>query len=283
MIAFVEQFVKSVFDHLNHFQPTQVVSAITGQIVGRHSAGTCPDCGKRFHPVDAPAGSILPCQERGSRHLMSGHFGMERPIDILLQTDHNPGVRSKRSRVGAIVATVNLLIGRYFHRTTGKEPGRAPLTKPAVSHRNRNHRKNTARVLTRCALSRRQQMAVCGFRADSPTASRPSLFVILTGNPRTAADKSGTRRISDMSLSISTTPPTQLANAPTPSPPTAKLAAKTQISQPQVLPDTVTLSLSAQAIQLNQRGQQPPQIAFDLGIPISTVESYLGIAASGGV
>ena len=79
-----------------------------------------------------------------------------------------------------------------------------------------------------------------------------------------------------MSLSISAAAPTQAANAQALAPAPTK-----QTSQPQPSVDTVKLSLSAQAIQLNQKGQQAPQIAFDLGIPISTVESYLGIAASG--
>ncbi len=79
-----------------------------------------------------------------------------------------------------------------------------------------------------------------------------------------------------MSLSIAATAPSQAAVAPALAP-----AATKPTSQPQLSVDTVTLSLSAQAIQLNLQGQQAPQIAFDLGIPISTVESYLGIAAPG--
>ena len=81
-----------------------------------------------------------------------------------------------------------------------------------------------------------------------------------------------------MSLSISATAPTQPVNVPAPTP----VATKPAVVQPQVSADTVILSLSAQAIQLNQQGQQPPQIAFDLGIPLSTVDSYLGISASNG-
>jgi hypothetical protein len=80
-----------------------------------------------------------------------------------------------------------------------------------------------------------------------------------------------------MSLSVSATAPTQPANAPAPAP-----AATKQTSQPQVSVDTVTLSLSAQVIQLSQQGHQPPQIALDLGIPVSTVDSDLGITASSG-
>jgi hypothetical protein len=75
-----------------------------------------------------------------------------------------------------------------------------------------------------------------------------------------------------MSLSISATAPTQAASATAPAP-----AATKQQSQPQVSTDTVTLSLSAQVIQLNQQGQQPPQIALILGIPVSAVNSDLGI------
>jgi hypothetical protein len=80
-----------------------------------------------------------------------------------------------------------------------------------------------------------------------------------------------------MSLSISATAPTQATTAPV-----IAAAATQQTSQPQAQADTVILSLSAQAIQLNQQGQQAPQIALDLGIPVSKVESYLGIAAAAG-
>jgi hypothetical protein len=79
-----------------------------------------------------------------------------------------------------------------------------------------------------------------------------------------------------MSLSISATAPTQAASAPAPAPTT------TQPSQTQLSADTVTLSLSAQVIQLNQQGKQPAQIALDLGIPLSTVNSDLGLAAAAG-
>jgi DNA-binding NarL/FixJ family response regulator len=80
-----------------------------------------------------------------------------------------------------------------------------------------------------------------------------------------------------MSLSISATLPTQPAIAPS-LPPTATK----QTLQPQQSADTVTLSQSGQVLQLNQQGQQPPQIALTLGIPLSTVDSYLGITASTG-
>ena len=39
-------------------------------------------------------------------------------IDILLLSDHNPGIRNERSEVGVIVTTVNLRIGRCSNRTT---------------------------------------------------------------------------------------------------------------------------------------------------------------------
>jgi hypothetical protein len=79
-----------------------------------------------------------------------------------------------------------------------------------------------------------------------------------------------------MSLSISATAPTQPSTAPV----SAPAATKQTTQQPSA--DTVTLSLSAQAIQLNLQGQQPLQIALDLGIPIAKVDSYLGIAAAAG-
>jgi hypothetical protein len=81
-----------------------------------------------------------------------------------------------------------------------------------------------------------------------------------------------------MSLSISAAPSTQPASTPAPAPaPTQQ-----QPTQPQISADTVTLSQSAQVIQLNQQGQLPQQIASSLGIPLSTVDSDLGIAASTG-
>jgi hypothetical protein len=75
-----------------------------------------------------------------------------------------------------------------------------------------------------------------------------------------------------MSLSISATAPTPPASAPAPAQAPTK-----QPPQPQLSPDAVTLSVSAQVIQLNQQGQQPQQIALLLGIPVSTVNSDLGI------
>jgi DNA-binding NarL/FixJ family response regulator len=64
----------------------------------------------------------------------------------------------------------------------------------------------------------------------------------------------------------------QSAHAPTPP---AKKAAQAESSA-----DTVTLSQSAQIIQLSQQGQSPSQIAGELGIPISTVNSDLDGAAA---
>jgi hypothetical protein len=78
-----------------------------------------------------------------------------------------------------------------------------------------------------------------------------------------------------MSLSISPAASTQPASTPAPAP-----APTTQPVQPQITTDTVTLSQSAQVIQLNQQGQLPQEIASSLGISLSTVDSDLGIAAS---
>ncbi len=80
-----------------------------------------------------------------------------------------------------------------------------------------------------------------------------------------------------MSLSISAAASTQPASTPAPAP-----APTMQPAQPQVSVDTVTLSQSAQVLQLNQQGQLPQQIASSLGIPLSTVDSDLGIASSTG-
>ena len=35
-------------------------------------------------------------------------------------------------------------------------------------------------------------------------------------------------------------------------------------------------------MEIRQQGQQPAQIAFDLGIPVTTVNAYLGIGAAAG-
>jgi hypothetical protein len=76
-----------------------------------------------------------------------------------------------------------------------------------------------------------------------------------------------------MPLSISGTLSAQSTDAPA-------QAATQQALQPQPSPDTVTLSQSAQVSQLHQQGQSPLQIAENLGIPVSTVDSDLGIVAA---
>jgi hypothetical protein len=78
-----------------------------------------------------------------------------------------------------------------------------------------------------------------------------------------------------MMPSISGIVSAQLADTPARAP----LATK-QTPQPEPSADTVTLSQSAQVIQLNQQGQSPSQVAEDLGIPVSTVDSDLGIVAT---
>jgi DNA-directed RNA polymerase specialized sigma24 family protein len=77
-----------------------------------------------------------------------------------------------------------------------------------------------------------------------------------------------------MVLSISGTVSAQPAYAPSPAPAATQQAPKPQAS------DTVTLSLSAQVSQLRIQGQGPSQIAEALGIPVSTVNSDLGIVAT---
>jgi hypothetical protein len=76
-----------------------------------------------------------------------------------------------------------------------------------------------------------------------------------------------------MVLSISDTVSAQPAYTPAP-PAVTQQAPKPQPS------DTVTLSLSAQVSQLRIQGQGPSQIAEVLGIPVSTVNSDLGIVAT---
>ncbi len=44
--------------------------------------------------------------------------------------------------------------------------------------------------------------------------------------------------------------------------------------------DTVTLSQSQQVTQLYQQGQQVPQIASTLSLPVELVNSYLGITSA---
>lgn len=78
-----------------------------------------------------------------------------------------------------------------------------------------------------------------------------------------------------MSLSVSGIAAAQPADIPARAPVATK-----QSPQPQPSADTVTLSQSTQVIQLNQQGQSPSQIAEDLGIPVSTVNSDLGISAT---
>ena len=82
-----------------------------------------------------------------------------------------------------------------------------------------------------------------------------------------------------MVLSISGTVSAQPAYTPSPAPAPAPAAAQ-QAPQPQSSADSVTLSLSAQVSQLRIQGQGPSQIAEVLGIPISTVDSDLGIVAA---
>ena len=60
----------------------------------------------------------------------------------------------------------------------------------------------------------------------------------------------------------------------------ASVPAANQAPQPESSGDTVTLSQSAQVIQLSQQGQSPSQIAAELGIPVSTVNSDLGVTAA---
>ena len=79
-----------------------------------------------------------------------------------------------------------------------------------------------------------------------------------------------------MVLSIFDTVSAQPAYTPSPGP---APAATQQAPKPQPS-DTVTLSLSAQVSQLRIQGQGPSQIAQLLGIPVSTVNSDLGIVAT---
>jgi hypothetical protein len=78
-----------------------------------------------------------------------------------------------------------------------------------------------------------------------------------------------------MSLSISGTVPVQLADTPAPAQAPVK-----QATQPEQSLDTVLLSQSAQINQLYLEGQSPQQIAENLGLPQSFVNSDLGIAAT---
>jgi DNA-binding NarL/FixJ family response regulator len=78
-----------------------------------------------------------------------------------------------------------------------------------------------------------------------------------------------------MTLSISGTLSAQSTDTPAPA-----QAATPQAPQPQPSSDTVTLSQSAQVSQLHDQGQSPLQIAENLGITVSTVDSDLGIVAT---
>ena len=55
----------------------------------------------------------------------------------------------------------------------------------------------------------------------------------------------------------------------------------TQAPQPQPSGDTVAISEAAQVSQLITQGLSPSEIADTLGIPVSNVNSDLGIAAAG--
>ena len=102
-----------------------------------------------------------------------------------------------------------------------------------------------------------------------------------------------------MSLSISGPASVQPADRPAPAAPAPKQAAQTQQSaqtQPSARPkpsappqasgqsqqstDTVSLSQTAQVLQLSEQGQSPSQIAAELGIPVSTVNSDLETAVA---
>jgi DNA-directed RNA polymerase specialized sigma24 family protein len=77
-----------------------------------------------------------------------------------------------------------------------------------------------------------------------------------------------------MTPSIPGTLPAQPADTTAPAPAVKQQAPQTQPS------DTVTLSQSAQVSQLHEQGQNPSEIAENLGIPVSTVDSDLGIVAA---
>ena len=57
-------------------------------------------------------------------------------------------------------------------------------------------------------------------------------------------------------------------------------AATKQATPPEPTGDTIALSESAQVNQLNEQGQSAKEISQALGIPISTVNSDLGIIAA---
>ena len=66
---------------------------------------------------------------------------------------------------------------------------------------------------------------------------------------------------------------TAIASAPAP-------AATSHTLQPQLLEDTVSLSQFAQVSQLKLQGESTSEIADDLGLSVSTVDSYFGIVAA---
>jgi DNA-binding NarL/FixJ family response regulator len=83
-----------------------------------------------------------------------------------------------------------------------------------------------------------------------------------------------------MSLSISSALATASVTAANPS---STSAAAVQNPQPTTndTPDTLRLSESQQVYQLYNQGQQIPQIAATLNLPVSAVNNYLGINSSG--
>jgi DNA-directed RNA polymerase specialized sigma24 family protein len=80
-----------------------------------------------------------------------------------------------------------------------------------------------------------------------------------------------------MAVSISGTVSAQPADIPAAAP-----AATRQAPQPQQQQsvDIVALSQSAQVSQLSLQGQSPLQIAEALGIPVSTVDTDLGVGTT---
>jgi hypothetical protein len=77
-----------------------------------------------------------------------------------------------------------------------------------------------------------------------------------------------------MTPSISGTLSARPTDTPALAPAVTQQAPQTQPS------DTVALSQSAQVSQLHEQGENPSEIAENLGIPLSTVDSDLGIAAA---
>jgi DNA-binding NarL/FixJ family response regulator len=79
-----------------------------------------------------------------------------------------------------------------------------------------------------------------------------------------------------MSISISNSLPPATVNAidshANPAPPPR--------TQPANNSDTVTLTQSQQVSQLYRQGQQVPQIATTLSLPVEIVNNYLGITSS---